>query len=81
MSFWAALKSVANFCSAAICSGLPPLPIPMNQRTTVPPLGPGPAASGSGVTATIDGAAAADGAAEAASKRRHLATMWCYRRR
>src|SRR5215203_5329017 len=63
MSFGAALKSVANFCSAAICSGLPPLPMPMNQRTTWPPFGPGPAAIGSGVTATSDGAAACEAAA------------------
>ena len=50
-----ALKSSANFCSAAICSGLPPLPMPMNQRTTLPPLGPTAAAIGSGVMATRDG--------------------------
>src|SRR3954471_15844543 len=73
MAFWLALKSVANFCSAATCSGLPPLPRPMNQRTTLPPLGPGPCAIGAGVmargVALADAAAAADaeaGAAEAA---------------
>src|SRR5512133_2392918 len=37
--------------------------MPMNQRTTWPPLGPGPAATGAGVMATTDGAAL--GAADA----------------
>src|SRR6185369_12788281 len=60
-----------NACSGPICAGWVPAPRPMNQRTTVPPFGPGPAAIGSGVTirGVADGAAvmAADGASLAAA--------------
>ena len=57
------------------CWGWVPAPRPMNQRTTLPPLGPGPAATGSGVTMTSLGRRdaarrrqprLADGAADAA---------------
>src|SRR5215211_6346849 len=44
-------------------SGLAPAPRPMNQRTTLPPLGPTPPAIGSGVTLTSDGAALTSAAA------------------
>src|SRR5690242_4007964 len=58
-------------CSGPIWAGCVPAPRPMNQRTTVPPLGPGPAAMGAGVMLTSDGdgagvTAAAEGASLAA---------------
>src|SRR5690242_18128765 len=42
-------------CSGPIWAGCVPAPSPMNQRTTVPPFGPGPAAIGAGVISTVDG--------------------------
>src|SRR3954447_11424760 len=42
-------------CSGPIWAGCVPAPRPMNQRTTVPPFGPGPAAIGGGVMLTVDG--------------------------
>src|SRR6266496_3605030 len=44
-----------NVCSGPIWAGCVPAPRPMNQRTTVPPFGPGPAAIGAGVMLTVDG--------------------------
>src|SRR3954454_13394404 len=44
-----------NACSGPIWAGCVPAPRPMNQRTTVPPFGPGPAAIGGGVMLTVDG--------------------------
>src|SRR3954454_24202522 len=54
-----------NACSGPIWAGWVPPPRPMNQRTTVPPLGPGPAAIGAGVMLTVDGDGS--GVAEAAA--------------
>src|SRR4051794_18733990 len=44
-----------NACSGPIWAGCVPAPRPMNQRTTTPPFGPGPAAIGGGVMSTVDG--------------------------
>src|SRR5690242_11983673 len=44
-----------NACSGPIWAGCVPPPRPMNQRTTLPPFGPGPAAIGAGVMRTVDG--------------------------
>src|SRR5262245_54253182 len=70
-SFCDALNAVMNACSGPIWAGWVPAPRPMNQRTTVPPFGPGPCAIGadeamSGVAlGAALGAAAALAAADA----------------
>src|SRR5690348_11149118 len=56
-----------NACSGPIWAGWVPAPRPMNQRTTVPPLGPGPAAMGAGVMLTVDGEGSAVWAAAVAA--------------
>src|SRR5262245_51187139 len=71
-SFCDALNAVMNACSGPIWAGWVPAPRPMNQRTTVPPFGPGPCAIGAdeamrGVALGAAVAAAALAAADAAA--------------
>src|SRR5262245_13907766 len=64
-SFCEALYFVMNACSGPIWAGWVPAPRPMNQRTTVPPFGPGPCAIGA--DEAMSGVALGTGVAAAAA--------------